>query len=614
MKKKVNLYLENNDMQFMVERGIDWDSLIPLIEDGFNGEDCPFTSVEEAKEFYGEVLTLVGEIAGTSIKPRAGKIDKEGNSFRDGVVTLHPDLEASLRELADSALYGMAIDRKYGGQNMSSVVLMLTTELLSAADSSIMTVFALTDGVAETIERFGDEKTKNELLPKLVTGEYDGNMALTEDNAGSDLGAITCRAIRNGDGWLLNGNKHFITNGPADISLVLARTDEAAAGTTEGLSLFACKRDEHVEIISLEDKLGIKGSPTTAMVFNNAPAVLLGVENQGFKHMLTLMNMARLGVAAQATGIAQAALNEALAYAADRKQFGVSIKNHALVQEMLADMTMWIEAMRTLVVKTAIMADMERAYRLKLEHMAADDPRRTGLVAEHGYWLRMLYMFTPMAKYWCTEQSIPITSMAIQVMGGNGYTKDYPAERYYRDARVTPIYEGTTEIQVLFAMKSLIRGGEISRYIEAIDAFCEAGDGQTETEESTDSGGGDFEYSMDYGHDDDDEGGQELTIHAMLKECKNWLVDAGQILLGDFMDTRSDAYLRLRSRDIAELGIITFAGYEMLTQGALSPRKRLLAERWIRNYHPRAQALHARIESMDTSTVDNFEAIVYGKN
>lgn len=615
MKKKVNLFAENHDMQFVLDNCVEWDTIIPLLEHDFAPEfESPYSSVEEALEFYKEVLNLVGEIGGTSIAPRAKEIDKEGNKYENGTVVYHPGSQETLKELTEAGLFCLSNSRVYGGQNISAIVTMLATELLSNADGSVMTLFALADGVAETIERFGDEETKLAIIPKIQSGEYQGSMVLTEDNAGSDLGGICTRGYQKDGQWYVSGTKKFITNAPAKVSLVLVRTDDSALGTTKGLSLFMCLVDERVEIISLEDKLGIKGSPTCMMNYKDAPAVLLGELNNGFRHMLTLMNMARLGVAAQACGIAQASLTKAIEYAQERKQFGGPINQQPMIQEMLTQMTVSVEAMRALVVRTAAISDLERGYREKLHTMAKDDPKYKEFSKKQDSALKMLYLMTPLTKYWCTEQAVTVVSQAMQVFGGNGYTKDYDIERYYRDVRVTPIYEGTTEIQVLFGMRSLTRAGELAEYFDEIEAFCEAHDKEGATEDASDASDSDeFVYSVDSG-DSDADAAQELSIYGKLRECKSLLLDAGQILLGTFMDTKSDAYLRLKAREISELGIIVAISYEFAKQGLKSPRKAKIAQRFINDNYSRAKVLHKRIESVDLSIINDFEDIVHGQS
>ncbi|MBC7293951.1 MAG: acyl-CoA dehydrogenase family protein, partial [Thermoleophilia bacterium] len=419
----------------------------------------------DALENYRLTLELVGDIAGEYVAPRAEEVDRVGSALIDGQVRYAPGIEESLERLRQADLMGITLPRRFGGLNFPVTISAMIIEIISRADASLMNIFGLQD-IAETINKFASEEIKQAYLPRFASGEVTGSMALTEAEAGSDLQNVQLKARLGEDGrWYLNGVKRFITNGCGQVSLVLARSEE---GTTDarGLSLFLYERDEHMKIRRLEDKLGIHGSPTCELQFTDAPALLIGERRRGLTvYVMSLMNGARLAIAAQAQGIAEAAYRAAYKYSGERVQFGVPIRNLTAVTTMLADMRVSLEAARLLLYETSQLVDMKEGLELATQR-ASQSEGGTAIPAEAARaqrdelkkYTRYAALFTPLAKARCTEAANRIAYDALQVLGGSGYMRDFPVERYYRDVRITNIYEGTTQLQVVAARGGILGG------------------------------------------------------------------------------------------------------------------------------------------------------------
>ncbi|MBN2231502.1 MAG: acyl-CoA dehydrogenase family protein [Deltaproteobacteria bacterium] len=455
-----NFYRDNSDIGFMLKT-LDLSRVVELKEDGFAERDeFPYAprDVDDAVDSYDRVLEIVGEIAGGFVAPRAREVDETGATFAAGEVTYPEGIRAAVERLNQADLAGFTLPRKYGGINMPTTVFSAAIEIISRADASLMLVFGL-QGLGETISKFGTEDQKRRHLPRFARGEVVGSMALTEPDSGSDLQSVMMRAAQDGNGvWRLNGVKRFITNGCGRISLVMARSEDGSSGG-RGLSLFIYERDEHMKIRRIEHKLGITGSPTCELQFNDAPAELLGRRKFGLvKYTIYLMNGARLAVAAQAVGIAEAAYREAYAYAGDRVQFKKPVREFTVIGEMLTDMRVAIEAGRALVYETSRIVDIKEGLEDRVERhpeLARD------LKDECKRYERLASLFTPITKCYATEMANKVCYDAIQVHGGVGFTREFNVERHYRDARITNIYEGTTQLQVVAALGGII-GGVVS--------------------------------------------------------------------------------------------------------------------------------------------------------
>ena len=410
---------------------------------------------EDAMDNYDKVLEIVGEICGDIIAPNAEGVDREGPTCEDGHVRYASGTEQNLEALRKAGLMGMSMPRRYGGLNFPSVAFMIAADMVSRADAGFENIWALQD-CAETIYEFGSEEQKERYISRVCNGATM-SMDLTEPDAGSDLQSAQLKATYDGAAgcWRLNGVKRFITNGDSDIHLVLARSEE---GTKDGrgLSMFIYdKRDGGVAVRRIEHKMGIKGSPTCELVYNNARAELCGERRLGLiKYVMALMNGARLGIAAQAVGISQAAYEEALAYAHARRQFGKPIIEMAPVAEMVGNIKAKLDATRAILYQTARYVDIYKA----LEDIGKERKLTLEERKEQKYYAKLADSFTPLSKGLGSELCNQNVYDCVQVHGGSGYMTDYACERLYRDARVTSIYEGTTQMQVIAALRYATSG------------------------------------------------------------------------------------------------------------------------------------------------------------
>jgi hypothetical protein len=457
-----NFYRDNDDIQFLF-RHIDLGALAEICEENFKfaGQfDYAPADAKEAVQNYDMVLDALGQLAAEFIAPRAEQVDRQGNILNaDGSVTRPKAIQESLEKLAQAEVMGFTLPYRFGGLNFPNLVYSMAIEIVSRADAALMNIFGL-QGIAETINAFASEEIKEKYLYDFAAGKVTGAMVLTEPDAGSDLQKVMLRAFQDGNGqWYLHGVKRFITNGCGDVLLVLARSEpEITDG--RGLSLFVCDRGPTVRIRRLEDKLGIHGSPTCEIFFDNTPCQIIGERQRGLiTYVMSLMNGARIGIAAQSVGIAEAAFRVARDYAASRKQFGVAIERLPAVRDMLIDMKVAMEAGRALLYETSRVVDMELAYAGRLETNPPQDATQTKELKNAARkYKRYAAMLTPMSKYYCSEMCNRVAYDAIQVLGGSGYMRDYACERHARDARITTIYEGTSQLQVVAAVRGVCSG------------------------------------------------------------------------------------------------------------------------------------------------------------
>jgi alkylation response protein AidB-like acyl-CoA dehydrogenase len=449
-----NFYTDCPDLKFLMEQVVDWKSIIALKEN-IGAEDCPYSNAEEAMATYLSMLEdPVGSLAAQRIAPRAVEVDDIGCQFKDGQVIFPEGLQRNLKDLRDAQLMGLTTATQYGGLNLPQTFYIAAIEMVSRADASLMNFFGLQGGIAETIAHFGTDELKEKYLPRMATGEMTGAMALTEPDAGSDLANVQTKAggfeaMQDPvtGAWTISGTKRFITNGCGDVILVLARSedpDKKSGG--RGLSFFLVEKGPHVQVRRIEHKLGIHGSPTCELYFDNAPGYLIGKRGMGLaRYTSWLMLAARLAVSAQAQGIAEAALQAAHKYADEREQFGKPIRQFPQVAAILQNMVVYTEASRTLLYAVSQIVDQQQGA----EHKGLPEEKQLTKLAE---------ALTPIAKYYTTEWSNRITYDAIQIHGGNGFMREYPVERLYRDARITNIYEGTSQIQIIWGITRLVRG------------------------------------------------------------------------------------------------------------------------------------------------------------
>ncbi len=423
---------------------------------------------EDAIDSYDKVLEIIGEICGDIIAPNAESVDHEGPQVENNRVIYARGTQQNHETLAQAGVYGMALPRQYGGLNFSMVPYVMSAELVSRADAGFANIWGLQD-CAETIYEFASQEIKDEFLPRVCAGETC-SMDLTEPDAGSDLQAVQLKATFNEQDktWYLNGVKRFITNGDAQIKLVLARSEEGSKDG-RGLSYFVAdnKHDDRIKVRRIENKLGIKGSPTCELVFTNAPAQLVGSRRMGLiKYVMSLMNGARLGVGAQSVGLCEAAYQEALAYAKDRRQFGKAIIEFPAVFEIIANMRAKTDASRAMLYECTRFVDVYKAY----EAIEQDRKLTPEEKADYKVYQKLADAYTPMLKLFASEYANQNAYDSIQVHGGSGFMKDYACERHYRDARILNIYEGTSQLQVVAAIRHVTTGSYLNQ-IRAYEAM-----------------------------------------------------------------------------------------------------------------------------------------------
>ncbi len=453
-----NFFEDNDDLVFHFKH-VDLDKIIEFREDNFaksNKYGYAPKDLDDAKDSYEKILNITGKIAGDVIEPNAVEVDELGVKYQNGKVIYAPGTKTGLDAMRQADLMGFTIPRKYGGLNCPMTLYCMAIEMTSRADAAFMNIFGLQSDIADTIYKYADEKLKDKYLPMLCDGNVTSSMALTEPDAGSDLQAVMVKAYQDESGqWFLNGVKRFITNGNGEISLVLARSEEGSEDG-RGLSMFLYERDDKMKIRRIEKKLGIHGSPTCEMQFNDAPAFLIGKRRVGLiKYVMSLMNEARIGIGAQALGIAEAAYREAKKYSEERKQFKQSIKNFIAVSELLGNMKVKIEAGRSLLYETAVIVDMKNGIE---EHIKKYPEDKKKYRAELKKYTALANMLTPMVKAYNSEMANEVANDGIQIHGGTGYMKEFKAERHFRDARITNIYEGTTQLQVVAAIGGIMKG------------------------------------------------------------------------------------------------------------------------------------------------------------
>ena len=452
-----NFFLDNPDLQFRLEQ-LDLREALEFKEKGYS-EAAVFPGAPrnypDAKDNYRIVLEILGEICGERVAPRAAEADEEGAQFDDGVVTYAAATQDAIDALRSAELFGAMLPREFGGLNLPESIYQMMVEVVARAESGLMTVYGLQE-IASLIEEYADPETKARVLPRFSRGEISGAMVLTEAAAGSALGAVATRAtLDDATGkWHLNGVKRFITNGLADVSVVMARSEEGSTDA-RGLSMFVVEKDETVKIRRIENKMGIHASPTCEIQYNNTPAILLGKRRFGLmRYAMNLMNGARLAVAAQAMGIAEAAYREADDYSKERIQFGKPIRALPAVGRLLLGMKVDLQATRALLAETARWVDLWKVYEKAMGDGTAPDPDAAR--ARHKQCQALAETLTPMVKYCSTEMGNRVCYQSMQVHGGVGYMREFNIERLFRDVRITNIYEGTSQLQVVAAIGKLL--------------------------------------------------------------------------------------------------------------------------------------------------------------
>ena len=462
-----NYYSDHPEIAFhlnhpLMKRVVDLKERNYIDKDNFS--DAP-VNYEDAIENYKRLLDIAGDVAANIIEPNSEAVDLEGPHLENGRMIYASKTFENLDATRKAGLWGISMPRRYGGLNLPNTVFSMASEVVSAADAGFQNVWSLQSCI-DTLYEFGSEEQRQKYIPRICAGETM-SMDLTEPDAGSDLQRVLLKATKDADGtWRLNGVKRFITNGDSDIHLVLARSEE---GTKDGrgLSMFIYdKRDGGVTVRHIEHKLGIHGSPTCELVYKNAKAELCGSTRLGLiKYVMALMNGARLGIAAQSVGVEQEAYNEGLAYAKERAQFGQKIVNFPAVYDMLSRMKAKLDAGRSLLYQTARYVDIYKA----LEDIARDTKLSPEERQEMKKYTRLADAFTPLAKGMNSEYANQNAYDAISIHGGSGFIMEYKSQRLFRDARIFSIYEGTTQLQVVAAIRYITNGTYLSIIKEMLE-------------------------------------------------------------------------------------------------------------------------------------------------
>jgi len=549
-----NFFTDNKDLLFHFDN-LNIEEIVAIAEDDFReAKEYNYapTDYPDAVENYRKVLEIAGDIAANFVAPRAAEVDAAGNTLKDGKVAYAQGIQEALDQLARADLMGITLPRRYGGLNFPNTIYTMATEMISRADASLMNLFGL-QAIGQTIYKYCDEEQRAEFLPKFSSGECTGAMVLTEPDAGSDLQAVMLQAYQNEKGdWFLRGVKRFITNGCGDILLVLARS-EPGTRDGRGLSLFVCYGDDTVKVRRIENKLGIHGSPTCELQFNDTPARLIGKRKFGLiKYVMDLMNGARLGVAAQALGISQAAYEEALSYARDREQFGKKIYHIPVVTNMLIDMRVTLESNRSLLYATARWVDLrdrleEQFARLKTEGKPFDEQS-----ARFKETSKIAALLTPISKYVLSESANQICYDALQIHGGAGYMKEFDIERLVRDARITNIYEGTSQMQIVAATGGVINN-ILAEYFNKKEAHV---------------------YK-----------GILVRLADYLKKIREIFHEGLKYVL----DKQDKYFQDVAAKELVEMYSFIYIGYLLLDEAELTSRKALIANRYIVSALAKAQ-------------------------
>ncbi len=568
-----NFYLDNPDLRFHLHH-VDLTDVVRIRERDYREAEefaeAP-ESYEDALDSYDKVLEMMGELCGEQIAPRARDVDVHGATFEGGTVCYAPGTRRNLEELRKAELMGVTLPRRYGGLNCPTTLYTMMMEMVSRADASLQNLVGLQD-IAETISKFGSEDQRERYLPRFASGEVDGAMALTEPEAGSDLQSVQLKAWQDPETgqWYLNGMKRFITNGCAKVHLVLARSEE---GTKDGrgLSMFVCESGPRLQVRRIEEKLGIHGSPTCELQYNDVPAELVGSRRRGLtRYVMSLMNGARVAISAQAVGIAEAAYRSALDYARAREQFGHTIDKFPAVYEMLVNAKVQIAAARSLLYETTRYVDLRDVYEELVEH-GEDVPTEVRQKAKT--YSRIAAELTPLSKALSTELANRVSYDSLQVHGGTGYMKDFNVERYCRDARITNIYEGTTQLQHVAAI-----GGVVQRTLEPL--------------------------MEEFSH---------LPYEGKLRRLASG-VDVAREKLNravKFVNDRKDAeYQDLMTRRLCNMEIAVFVSYLMLRDAVADKRRELLAERFILDALPLVDMEYDVVTAADFTLIDRREEIL----
>jgi alkylation response protein AidB-like acyl-CoA dehydrogenase len=573
-----NFFTDNEDMQFLFDH-MDVEHLASLVEDDFSyAREFDFAprDAAEAVDNYKRILKIMGDLCANEIAPTAEETDEVGNVLNpDGSVTYAPGIANALKILGQADTMGMTLPYRFGGINCPQLMLTAANEMISRADAALMNIYGL-QGIAETINAFASEEIKQEFLPDLASGAHTGAMVLTEPDAGSDLQAVKTMAYQDDDGnWFVHGVKRFITNGCGEVLLVLART-EPEISDGRGLSLLVCERGPKVKIRRLENKLGIHGSPTCEIFFDHVPAQLIGERQRGLiTYVMSLMNGARIGIAAQGLGIGEAAYRVARDYGHSRKQYDTEIENFPAVRELLVNMSMDVQAARAITYFATASVDIEN-YALRRTELGEgaelDAETRKELKQLARRYKNINKLLTPMAKYYASEMSMRVSNDSMAVLGGSGYMKDYAVQRHLRDSRITTIYEGTSQLQVVAAGPAVIKG---TAHVVVEDILAK------------------HEWTGE--------------LKGLTDRLRAGLVELQECI--DFVKSQGMEYTDLVARKLVDFALGLIIGALFCDYATAKEEKLALAKRWIALKSAEAEMQKRIILSGDRQIIDDFDVL-----
>jgi hypothetical protein len=570
-----NYFLDNKDLQFTLNH-LDLNEAVTLREQNYKyakDYDHAPTDFADALDSYRRVVSVIGEICGENIESRSREVDEAGPHFENNKVTYHPLTQMNLGDLTKAGVMGVMLPYQHGGLNYPVSIYTMMTEMVSRSDASLQNLFGLQD-IAETIAEFGSEGQKAAYLPGFATGEFDGSMDLTEPDSGSDLQSVRLRAHQDPKTgqWYLNGMKRFITNGCSKVHLVLARSED---GTSDGrgLSMFICEACPQLVVRRIEDKLGIHGVATCELQYNNVPAQLCGQRRRGLtRYVMSLMNGARIAISAQALGIAEASFRLARKYASEREQFKKSIDQFPPIYEMLASMKTRVTAARALLYEATRAVDLRTVYTHMTDRLPADQLTQE-IRDKQKYYNKLAALLTPMSKALSTEIANSVAYDCIQIHGGTGYMKDFNAERYYRDARITNIYEGTTQLQVVASI-----GGVMQR-----------------------DGGKRIKELMSLGYE-----GKLLR----LKDKIAAMLEKHLKAIAAIAERKDSTYHDLMARYLVENETFIYVGMLLLRDAKADADREAIVERYILDAEPEFAKNLLKINSGDLTLIDNHRDVI----
>jgi alkylation response protein AidB-like acyl-CoA dehydrogenase len=565
-------------MRLYLDELVDWETLLTLR----SGESVDLDAEIGA---FRTILETSGQLAESFEEDARKHWHEEASLTDDGGATSPPHIRAAYDALREAGLVSLPVSEQYGGYGLPAMLNGMVIEMLARADPSLMMVVGLQTGAANDIEKYGSDELKEKWLPRFTSGEVEGCMDLTEPQAGSDLGGITTRASELDDGTLrIDGQKIFISNGGAEVHLVLARDDDSfddSKGSTRGLSLALVPRHRDdgspngVTVSRLERKMGIHGSATCEVVFDGAIGWRLGKKGQGFRAMLDLMNAARLGVSSQALGLADAALQDAVRYAHQRRQFGQPVAEQPLVKGMLARMIVKVEGVRALLYRTYGLLDRNVAREKALARGTLSAGETAELEAELERDSTRVRLLTPLCKYFATEVCDDVTRDAMQVFGGIGFTLDSDVGKYHADSLIMTVYEGTSEIQASFALKEIGKGALSVVFKQLRDELAELQNDAA-----------------------------LAPLAKMTEEMTQRIDQAGNVLFGDI------GYALTRAKLLAQMVIDVTAATELLHQAGADPGRLDIAEAFIRRCFLETEHAFRRIEENHEGHTERDDRLV----